>query len=73
MDVLPDHARNGHRTHEAHHDSAFAFHFDTTKDTKNAKDYRMKRLMQFCSFVTLKLISKPSETLASRIYVRIYA
>jgi hypothetical protein len=26
MDVLPDHPRDGHRTHEAHNYDALAFH-----------------------------------------------
>jgi hypothetical protein len=37
----------------------------TTKDTKSTKGYKMKRLMPFFSFVTLKLISSPVLTPAN--------
>ena len=37
---------------EMFHD-ALSFNFETTKDTKSTKNYRTKRLMPFCGFVTL--------------------
>src|SRR5438132_8007150 len=68
MDVLPDHAGDRHRAHEAHDHDALRFHPKiTTKNTENTKIYRTIRLIPFCNFITLKLISRPTLTLAKRI------
>jgi hypothetical protein len=45
MKVLPDHARDRHRAHEAHNDYALAFHLEENAErrTSNA-EHRTKRI-----------------------------